>query len=144
MSGLMPGCAAPVQRIGGPHAGWPEGGARSFVMAPAEGAGDATAVAAVRDALLAAGFQPSDGARYLVEVGFVVRDRRIDVAESVPGSHAFPALCRRQGYALSVALVDRTTGRVAMRSGAVAIRCRAAAETIIPVLAHVALTPAGS
>jgi hypothetical protein len=119
-----------------------------FAMAANE---DATAAAAVRDALIAAGFQETKDAPQRVEVGFAVRPRKLAVTASgtadaplviSPRGKAPPSLCRRQAYVLTVAMVDSATGAVRERTGATVSRCRGTAATVLPMLAKAAVTPA--
>lgn len=114
--------------------------------------GTADADAAVRDAMLAAGYRSSADGRYRIEVGLAVRAPRIDVMAAAgdgPDMRALapvtspPGFCRRQSYVLSIAFVERASGRVAARGGAVTSRCRAASdEGVLPLLAKAALNAA--
>lgn len=141
---LLPACTAPIRPFGTLATAPPE---RTFAMA-----GDGAAEAAVRDALLSSGYRSSPDGRYRVEVGLAVRKARMDVMAAAgeeeemrplaPVSNP-PGLCRRQSYVLSIAFVDRTSGRVAARGGAVASRCGKAADaTLLPLLAKAALAKA--
>lgn len=110
-----------------------------------EGASDA----AVRDALLASGYRAAPDGHYRVEVGFAVRIPRLDVIAAggsgqdmrplAPVSSP-PGLCRRRSYVLSIAFIDRASGRVAARGGAVTSHCtRSADPELLPRLAKAAL-----
>jgi len=136
---LLPGCVAPVRSFGALSVTPAD---RTFAMA-ADGAADA----AVRDALLAAGYTSAPDGRYRVEVGLAVRAPRMDVTTGAgqdmrplaPTSNP-PGLCRRQSYVLSIAFVERASGRVAARGGAVTSRCGKAADAgLLPLLAKAAL-----
>ena len=112
----------------------------------------ANADAAVRDALVAAGYQPAEGARYRVEVGLAVRAPRTQVMAAAGDGKAMqalapvsspPGLCRRQSYVLSIAFVEQASGRVAARGGAITSRCGKARDAeLLPLLAKAALTNA--
>lgn len=116
-------------------------------MAPSE---DAAAAAAVRDTLIAAGFEEENGAPQRVEVGFAVRPRKLAVTSGTadatlvisPRGKAPPSLCRRQAYVLTVAMVDSATGAVQERTGATVSRCHGTAAAVLPMLAKAAVTPA--
>jgi hypothetical protein len=140
---LLPGCAAPVRSFGTLSTASPAD--RTFVMAT-----DGAADAAVRDALLAAGYTSAPDGRYRVEVGLAVRVPRMNVIAGAgqdmrplaPVSSP-PGLCRRQSYVLSIAFVERASGRVAARGGAVTSRCGKPADAgLLPLLAKAALAKA--
>jgi hypothetical protein len=136
-------CAAPVQRLGGPAADWPSGA--RFVMAVSGGGGNAAT--AVRDALVARGFRPAEDGRYRVEVGFAIRPRQVrvtgpaDTLALSPSLGGGLSLCLRRTYVLSIALVERTTGAVAVRTGAATSRCGDSAGSVMPRLVAAALPP---
>ncbi len=154
---LLPaGCAAPVRQFGAPTAALPgAAGERGFVAVTSDwqpAGSDATVVAAVRDALTAAGYRQSNAARYRIEVGFAIRASRIGVTTPTgaggtavaltPRAPTRLALCPQRNFALSIAFVDRVTGHVVARGGAVTRRCRnIAAAVVLPSLARSALMP---
>jgi hypothetical protein len=141
---LLPGCAAPVQSFGALSMPLDD---RTFSMTAG---GTADADAAARDALLAAGYRSSADGRYRIEVGLAVRMPRVDVMAASGDGQAMrplapvsspPSLCRRQSYVLSIAFVERTSGRVAARGGAVTSHCGKTADAgLLPRLARAALT----
>jgi hypothetical protein len=143
---LLPACAAPVRPFGALTTPPSD---RTFAMA----AGSvANADAAVRDALVAAGYQSSADARYRVEVGLAVRPPRMELMAATGEEKALlslapassrPALCRRQSYVLSIAFVEQASGRVAARGGAITSRCgKADNAALLPLLARAALANA--
>lgn len=144
---LLAGCAPQVIRAGAPVP--PDVLAGTFVLgAPAAGQEQPTAEAeaAVRAALVARGMQPAADARYRIDVGFAIGDRTVEIA--YPGDPApvnaarpvsKPVLCRRQKYALSIAMTDRSDGRVVFRTGASTTRCGKDVERFLPDLVRVAL-----
>lgn len=144
---LLAGCAPQVIRIGAPVR--PDVLAGTFVLgSPAAGQEQQTAEAAVRAALLARGMNPAVDAQYRIDVGFGVGDRAVEIA--YPGDPApvnsvrpvsKPVLCRRQKYALSIAMTDRRDGRVVFRAGASTTRCGGDAARFLPDLVRVALGP---
>jgi hypothetical protein len=106
---------------------------------------------AVHDALLAAGYRSSPDGRYRIEVGLAVRMPRMEVMAADGGQDLQPlaplvgqaGLCRRQSYVLSIAFVERSSGRVAARGGAVTSRCGKPDDTaLLPPLARAALAGA--
>jgi hypothetical protein len=138
-------CAAPVTHFGDASVG---AAGQPFAMAP--GDGTAGVAAAVREALIVAGFREARDAPQRVEVGFAVRPRKLAVtapgaanaaAVISPRGKAPPSLCRRRAYVLTVAMVDVATGTVRERSGATVSRCHGTAAAVLPVLAKVAVTP---
>jgi hypothetical protein len=143
---LLPACAAPVRPFGALAT---PGQDRSFAMATG---GTAEADAAVRDALVAAGYQAAADARYRIEVGLAVRAPRTQVMAAAGDAKALqplapvsspPGLCRRRSYVLSIAFVERASGRVAARGGAVTSRCGKAGDAaLLPLLAKAALANA--
>lgn len=140
---LLPACAAPVRPFGTLATPRTE---RTFAMAT-DGTADASA--AVRDALVAAGYQPSPDARYRIEVGLAVRAPRMQVMAGTDDGKTLlplapvsspPGLCRRQSYVLSIAFVEQASGRVAARGGAITSRCAGARDAgLLPLLAKAAL-----
>jgi hypothetical protein len=142
---LIPACAAPIRPFGTLALSAQDGDSRTFSMVTGT-IGEADA--AVRDALLAAGYRASTNARYRVEVGFAVRAPRIDVTVAADGKPLAPVLqrpglCRRQSYVLSIAFVDRASGRMAARGGALTSRCgKAPGPDLLPLLARTALSNA--
>ena len=146
---LLAGCAPQVIPIGAPVL--PDVLAGTFVLgSPAAGQEQRTAAAetAVRTALVARGMHPAADARYRIDVGFAIGDRGVEIA--YPGDLApvnsarpvsRPALCRRQKYALSIAMTDRRDGRVVFRTSASTARCGKDVERFLPDLVRVALAP---
>ena len=144
---LLAGCAPQVIRVGAPVP--PDVLAGTFVLgSPAAGQEQQTAAAeaAVRTALVARGMHPDADARYRIDVGFAISDRAVQIA--YPGGPApvdtaqpvsRPALCRRQKYTLSIAMTDRSDGRVVFRTGASIMRCGKDVERYLPDLVRVAL-----
>jgi hypothetical protein len=143
---LIPACSPPVRPFGALP---PPQSDRTFSMATG---GTADADAAVRDAMLAAGYRSSADGRYRIEVGLAVRAPRMDVMAAAgdgPNMRVLapvsspPGFCRRQSYVLSIAFVERASGRVVARGGAVTSRCRNASdEGVLPSLAKAALNAA--
>jgi len=143
---LLPACAAPVRPFGTLAAPRSD---RTFSIATGS---TAHADAAVRDALVAAGYQSADDARYRVEVGLAVRAPRMAVMTASGEGKALqalapvsspPGLCRRQSYVLSIAFVERASGHVVARGGAVTSRCGKADDAaLLPLLAKAALANA--
>lgn len=141
LSLLLPACTTPVRSFG------------TLATVPAERtfsmAGDGAADVAVRDALLASGYRSSPDGHYRVEVSMAVRMPKVDVMTApgegqdmrpvAPVSNP-PGLCRRQSYVLSIALIDRMSGRVTSRGGAVTSPCgEPTFATLLPLLAKAAL-----
>ena len=144
---LLAGCAPQVIRIGAPVR--LDALAGTFVLgSPAAGQEQPTAEAeaAVRTALVARGMHPAADARYRIDVGFAIGDRAVEIAypgDAAPANSARavsrPVLCRQQKYALSIAMTDRSDGRVVFRTGASTTRCRSDAARLLPDLIRVAL-----
>lgn len=138
----LAGCAPSIRHFGGAVAGDPRA---SFVMAPGN---DAAAIAAVHDALVSAGRIETADATQRIEVGFAVRPSRLALTVPdgaggnttvSPEAEAPPSFCHRQAYVLTVAMIDRTTGAVVRRTGAITSRCHGAPATVLPLLAKAAL-----
>lgn len=114
-----------------------------FAIAPTSNMAPARAV---RDALVAAGFQEAADAPEVIEVGFAVRPSKLQVTAPdgrvlSPSTKALPSLCHRQAYVLSVAIIERASGRIAKRMGAATSRCHATPAEILPTLAQAAVNP---
>ncbi|OJU21786.1 MULTISPECIES: hypothetical protein [unclassified Sphingomonas] len=102
---------------------------------------------AVRDALHAAGYREAQDAPTRVEIGFAIRPPGVTVAGaggativSPPAPRAI-GLCRRQAYVLILAMIDRASGTVLRRSGAITARCVGKEATLLPALARAAVSP---
>lgn len=140
-------CTPTVRHFGNaPPSPSAPGAAQRFTIAPGA---DGSVAAAVRGALVAAGFQEAEDAPLRVELGFAIRTRRLEVAapgqagaEDIvsPAAKASLALCHRQAYVLTLAMVDRATGAVTHRTGATTSRCDGTREAVLPLLARTALS----
>ena len=137
------GCASSAERFGAMATPSAESGIRSFYMPQND-----MAAQAVRRALLDLGYEDRNDGAFRVDVGFAVRERQISVshidktgrAEIVsPDGEVRLNLCDAQSYVLTVALVERSSGRITTRSGATMSRCHAPSSEILPVLARTAL-----
>lgn len=145
---FVAGCAPQIIHTGG-SPDWQGLSSRSFVLGAAPSGYDrfqAQASAAVRDALVLRGLQPSQDARYRIDVGFAIGPGIVDVlpaGESPPAAARAigPVLCKRRKFTLSVTMVDRSDGRLLFRSGATLSRCGDATDQILPALAQAALSP---
>ncbi|MGK6317921.1 hypothetical protein [Sphingomonas sp. DT-204] len=122
---------------------------RTYVMADAPQPADASlleARQAVAKALADQGFREAPDARYRLDVGYAAAPvaLRYSTADERAGhrdrSLAGIAFCRRQRYVLSVALIERGSGRVAYRNSVSGRRCADAAAKLIEPLAHAALS----
>lgn len=138
-------CASSAKQFGAPATPLTVGNAHDFTMAQ-----NGLAAAAVRQVLLAAGFQDRKDAAFRVEVGFATRPRKLAVLSSgdtapltvvSPATEKSLSFCRRQAYVLTVALIERRTGKVGMRSGATISRCHGEPSDVLPLLARAALQP---
>jgi hypothetical protein len=148
---LAGACAAPVQHFGSPATEWTRASGASFIMAadvPAE------AREAARAAAAAMGMHETPDGRYLFELGFASGPPGLELA-AVPGTDKSAAVimpkvrsgapfCRARAWVLNVALVDRTTGQVALRGGATITRCRATSAEMLPLLVEAALPSRGA
>lgn len=121
---------------------------RTYVMAEAPQPADASlleARQAVAKALADQGFREAPDARYRLDVGYAAAPvaLRYSIADEPAGRRdpapAGIAFCRRQRYVLSVALIERQSGRVAYRDSVSGRRCAGAAAGLIEPLAHAAL-----
>jgi len=102
---------------------------------------------AVRDALHAAGYREAQDAPMRVEIGFAIRPPGVTVGDaggativSPPAPRAI-GLCRRQAYVLTLAMIDRASGTVLRRSGAITARCDGKEAALLPALARAAVSP---
>lgn len=121
---------------------------RTYVMAEAPQPADASlleARQAVTKVLADQGFREAPDARYRLDVGYAaapvaLRYSTVDepAARGDPG-RAGIAFCRRQRYVLSVALIERQSGRVAYRDSVSGRRCADAAARLVEPLAQAAL-----
>lgn len=108
-------------------------------------AGDPGLVAArsaVERGLIEKGLQESASAPYRVEVGFAVAPLPLEVSAGTrvtPPASPGIALCHRRQYTVSVAMIDRSDGRIVFRGNATAHRCARSAMATIPRLARAAL-----
>lgn len=142
---LLTACVSPVVRsdvaLPGPSA--LRGAAFTMADASAGGPGVLEARGAVRRELAAQGFQESADAPYRVDIGFAVAPLPLAVsaegdAPPAPAPSGI-ALCRRRQYVLSIAMIDRSDGRVIFRNSATAHRCVRTAAKAIPQLARAVL-----
>ncbi|MGE4340799.1 MAG: hypothetical protein AB7E55_33335 [Pigmentiphaga sp.] len=144
---LLASCAVPATHFGdmGSDNDFSEFKERSFVLSDGGAAGKT-----VRTALINAGFEERDNARLRVEIGFSIRpvDLALVSTSSEGASHMLsPAakptisLCHKHAYVMTLAFVDRRSGKVISRSGATLSRCRGAPAEILSELAHAALPP---
>jgi len=140
---LLAACAGPIA-VEGPGASPPALGSSGFALAGApegEEPTGARARAAVEAALVERGFRVESDARHRVDVAFAIAPADVEVAEFEAGdaeerTRPTFALCRRQRYVLSIALLDRRDGRVVFRNRASAARCDKAGEEILGALAR--------
>jgi hypothetical protein len=136
---LLTACAGPIA-VAGPGPSPPAPGGTAFELAATpEGAGPAAA--AVEVALIERGFDAESGARHRVDVAFAVAPTDVAIAEIDTGhaghlTRPGVALCRRQRYVLSVAMIDRRDGRVVFRNRASAARCGQADAELVGALAR--------
>ena len=93
---------------------------------------------AVRGALRTAGYRETADAPLRVEITFAVRPPGVAVA----GTAGMQLLCHREAYVLTVAMIDRASGTVLRRSGAITARCRGKEGEALPLLARAAISPA--
>jgi len=144
---LLAGCAGSPRTFGDPQAtpALREGGA--FTLATQD-----PASAAVGAELVRAGFTESAAGDYRVEVGFAIRARDLSLttlqgetpATTIsPGAKPALRLCKRQAYVLTVAFVERTSGKVIARRGATTGRCSGPVEEVLPKLARTVIGPLG-
>lgn len=142
---LLAGCAGSPRTFGDRQAApaLREGG--GFTLAT-----QGPASAAVGAELVRAGFNESASGDYRVEVGFAIRARDLSLttfpgdarATTIsPGTRPALRLCKRQAYVLTVAFVDRTSGRVIARRGATTGRCSGPLEEVLPKLARTVIGP---
>jgi hypothetical protein len=99
---------------------------------------------AVARGLVGKGLQERADAPYRVEVGLAVAPLPLEVFTGRARAAAAPqpagiALCRRRQYTVSVAMIDRSDGRVVFRGSATARRCARSATATIPRLARAVL-----
>lgn len=136
-------CAPSAERFGGPILAVEAGVRQSFVMGQGGDAADA-----VRQALLESGYEAQEEGLLRVDVGFAIRPRRVAVVshdESGNSEIVSPSgqpglkLCKRQSYILTIALVERSSGRIKARSGATMSRCGGTSSAVLPILARIAI-----
>lgn len=139
-------CTPSVQRFGGAMAPTTrvDGVSRpSFVIEQGDDAGEA-----VRAALVEAGYEAREESLLRIDVGFAVRPRRTAVVVPDAAGHfelvsppGKPALtfCKQQNYVLTLALVERSSGRIRARGGATMSRCNGASSAVLPILARAAV-----
>jgi hypothetical protein len=144
---LLAGCAGSPRMFGDPQAApaLREGG--GFTLAT-----QGPASTAVSAELVRAGFTESAAGDYRVEVGFAIRARDLSLttlqgetpATTIsPGTRPALRLCKRQAYVLTVAFVERTSGKVIARRGATTGRCSGPVEQVLPKLARTVVSPMG-
>ena len=103
---------------------------------------------AVRGALRTAGYRETADAPLRVEITFAVRPPGVAVAGTAgmqllsPPAPGALGLCHREAYVLTVAMIDRASGTVLRRSGAITARCRGKEGEALPLLARAAISPA--
>lgn len=140
---LLAGCTSSPLQFGAPGSSVPQHSGRSFSI---EGHGEAQE--AVRKALVEAGLQERPEGDFRIEVGFAVRPRDLSLsapqedAASVtlsPGTRHTIGFCKKQAYVLTIAVVERKSGRIMSRSGATLGRCSGNVERIMPQLARAAI-----
>jgi len=144
---LMSGCAPAVQSNGAHLPSVSALAAPTFFTAPLLPGHDAyvsLATDAVRENLVSRGYVLQPDARYRVDVGVAVGARQVEVVrpEEKPVSgqrRAQIALCRREKYVLSVAIVDRTNGRIVFRNSASTSRCGNEPRKFVQELVRAAL-----
>ena len=143
---LLSGCVSPIVRNGAAMPGAAALRTASFIMAeapPGNDPGLVEARQAVRSELASRGLRESREASYRVDVGFAVAPRPVEVTVGPDAATApMPAgigLCRRRQYVLSIAMIDRSDGRVVFRNSATARRCAKAAAKAVPQLARTAV-----
>lgn len=143
---LLSACVAPVEVVGPGISQFVPVNPEFMTAAALEGerSYDPSAQAAVKAALVEHGLKFNPEARFRVDVGFAIAP--IDVAIADSGSSAAEgsaeraiALCKRQRYVLSIAMLDRDAGRVLFRNRASATRCGDAAAEVLPILARAAV-----
>lgn len=139
-------CVSPIVRNDRAFPAEAEFRTPSFVMAGGASTSDPgflEAREAVRRELADHGLRESPDAPYRVDVGLAVAPLPLEVSAGRDGATATApagiALCRRKQYVLSVAMIDRSDGRVMFRNNATAHRCAKAAAKTIPQLARTAL-----
>jgi hypothetical protein len=139
---LLQGCVSPVAVNG--SEGWPQairasGVALKPAQASAEQQSTGKATAAVLEQLAARGIAVDQTAPYWLEVGYAVSPLGVDIAQpeqEEPGRAPLQiALCKRQSYAITLAVVDRADGDVLFRKRASAKRCDKRADEVLPALA---------
>lgn len=139
---LLAACAPAIERLG---PGISAAGVQSREVAlgvppTSEPVAAAMARDAVEAALLEEGYELEAEARYRLDVAFAIAPTPVDVGEHrvQAGSAALPsvALCKRQRYVLSVALLDGHDGRVLFRNRASTKRCGQVADEVLPALAR--------
>lgn len=140
---LVGACGIRAEHFGDAGAQLPLPSERSYTVS-----GDGEATDAVRAALRDAGFAERADAPLRIDVGFAIRPRRLavvtadaDGAQDVlsPSADKVLSLCSRQAYVLTLAFVERDSGRIASRSGATLTRCDGTPDEIMPRLARAAL-----
>lgn len=111
-----------------------------------EGHGEAQE--AVRQALVEAGLQERPEGDFRIEVGFAVRPRDLSLStrqENAASMTISPAakrtlsFCKKQAYVLTIAFVERKSGKITSRSGATLGRCSGTVQQIMPQLARAAI-----
>ncbi|GEM_PF-3286132 len=96
--------------------------------------GDALDAALARN-----GLHRSETARHDVEAGFAIRPADVSLENDMAAARAFRPFCRRQIFALSLLVSDRSTGEILAERQATAMRCRWDAGEAISQLADAAV-----
>jgi hypothetical protein len=139
---LLQGCVSAVAVSGSEE--WPQAIRTSGVaLKPGPDEPDRQAVgeasAAVVEQLSTRGIPVDQSAPYWLEVGYAVSPLGVDIADptqEVRGRAPLQiALCKRQSYAITLALVDRADGDVLFRKRASAKRCDKRTGEVLPALA---------
>lgn len=140
---LVASCAAPAKHFGDVDGRLSDSAVRSFALQD-----ESEASAAVRDALIDAGFDEREDGRLRVEVGFSIRPDDLAVLARdgfkstqvlSPPSESSISLCDKEAYVLTLAFIDTSSGKVVSRSGATMSRCSGEPAEILRKLARAAL-----
>lgn len=132
------GCAPRYETRGAVAGTLPVGDPKTFLLVSEDRSHALGADAAVARLLEARGFRQATDAAYRVDVALASSETDIALAGAAPRRDLL-SLCKRRRYALSVAMIERRTGKVLYRRDAETRRCGTPTPTLVDGLAEAAL-----
>jgi hypothetical protein len=134
----LAGCAPRLEMTGTPGSNLAAASSKTFLLVSEDRGHALGADGAVVRQLEARGFRQTPDAAYRVDIAFSSSEADISLSKTTQ-NRDLVSLCKRRRFALSVAMIDRSNGKVLFRRDAETLRCGTPSPKLIEKLAAAAI-----